>query len=159
MRSNLVSRRFAQNGPKTRKIHFFGVFGLLRPRNFFKSPKTPKIQQIANCNRRRPNLENAKCTKVAQRERGSDGPKKYGKPLGGAELRPKRRPARNIWFNPGSNPGPHPPWVEDRPKNPVNRESPAKLLHTTRRRQRKKVAQRERGPDEPKKIPKTPWWR
>ena len=58
---------------------------------------------------------------------------------GGAELRPKRRLARNIWFNPGLNLGPHPPWAGDRPKNHLNGELPEKLLTTTT--QRKKVAQ------------------
>ena len=48
----------------------------------------------------------------------------------------------NIWFNTGSNLGPHPPWVGDRPKKLVNRERPEKLFNTTQRRQRKKVARR-----------------
>ena len=81
-------------------------------------------------------IESAKCTKNTNAV--PMGQKKYRKFPGGAELRPKRRPARkiwshqgsnpgpagNIWFNPGSNLGPHPPWVGDRPKKPVNHELP-----------------------------------
>ena len=53
-------------------------------------------------------------------------------------------------------------------KKPVNRELPEKLLNTTQRRQSQKVAQRERGSNEPKKSrkllrgaklrPKPPFW-
>ena len=120
---------------------------MLRP----QEAEPSKVQNVRK-------LRNANATKMGQKN-PENSPW-----TAGAELRPKRRPARNVWFdpglnpgragnvwfNPGSNLGPHPPRVGDRPQKTVNRELPEKLLNTTERRQRKKVAQRERGSDEPK---------
>ena len=99
-------------------------------------------------------IKSANCTKLRNANAVPMGPKSPENSPGGTELRPKRPSAGNIWFNPGSNPGPHPPRVGDRPQKPVNRDLPGKLLNTSQRRQHKKVAQRERGSDEPINPPK-----
>ena len=143
-----------RTAPKDRKFsllrHFWPVSGPGRPRNFLKTPQNPVNHGLRPQKAEPSNHRKCKMYEVAQRERGSDGPTNSRKLPGGTELRQKRRPARNIWFNPGSNPGPagniwfnpgpnpgpHPPWAGDRAKKPVNRKLPENLVNTTQRRQR-----------------------
>ena len=110
-RSNLVGGRFTQHGPQDREDQFFWRFwpvsGPEQGRKISSSPQTPKNQ--ANCEVRPQEAEpskSAKCTKLRNAKAVLMGQKNLQKLPNGAELWPKRRPAGNIWFYPGSNLGP-----------------------------------------------------
>ena len=97
-----------RTAPNTGKIHFFGVFGPFRApggREIPQDPQNPSKSSIAAAGGRtiesaKYKLRNANAVPMGQM---------FTEDPGGAELRPKRRPAGNIWFNPGLNPGRHPP--------------------------------------------------
>ena len=131
--SSLVGGRFTRTARKTGKIHFFGVFGPFQAAGGRKVPPDPEKSSqsgIAAAGGR--TIESAKCKKLRNANTvpmGQDKTRKLPR-TGGAESRPKRRPAGNIWFdpgpggnvwfNPGSNPGLQPPWVWDRPPKIAN---------------------------------------
>ena len=97
VRSNLVGRRFTQNGPQDWENPLLWrlrpVSGPAQPQNFYKFPRPPKISKsriAAVGGRTIKSAKGAKVAKVAQHERGSAEPKIGWKLPGGAELRLQR---------------------------------------------------------------------
>ena len=69
-----------RTAPKTGKIHFLVFLARFRPRtgrrNFSKSPRHPKISKSRIAATGGQTIGSHSCTKIAQRERDSDEPKK-----------------------------------------------------------------------------------
>ena len=144
MRSNLVDGRFVHNGSRDRRNPFRGIFGPFQAPGgreiSLSPPDPPKSSELRPQEAKLSKLQTVRSFATRTRFRWAKKiPESHRRQpsssRNGAELRPKRRPAGNIWFNPG----PHPPRVGDHPQKPVTRELPGKLLNTTQRRRRTKV--------------------